>query len=260
MTSYKRCESRNSDEANMFQFISPREILHAIGGRSFEASPQADSDDENAPSFYDRAIREDGLLAGTLVDTGTGWRAAESIRPGEKVMTFDNGLREVIGNRSINLLHSQIPAHKRYIMLVPRHALGNCTELALMPMQEVIIESDRAEDLYGDPFVLIPSLMLVGYRGIHRVPMTGEVTLSLLSFEREEVILTQGDMLALGHADSSASPLQSAANPDDNLFPRLTERQLQELVTWEMKGARPCPAFAEQSIDDLHAALEARAS
>jgi hypothetical protein len=51
---------------------------------------------------------------------------------------------------------------------VPAWALDNREEITLLPEQKVLIEADVAEELYGDPFALVPAQALEGWRGIAR--------------------------------------------------------------------------------------------
>ncbi len=244
----------------MFHNKAPVSIFSVRSGKQYKPAKNDDLKATNSTSLYDSALREDGLMPGTMVAAADGWRPVESIQPGECVMTFDNGMREVVENRRISLSYSTIPKRKTFVMHIPCGALANRSDMTLMPMQEVIIESDKAELTYGDPFVLMPSLLLTGYRGISKTPVTGDIILSMLLFEREQVVQTNGGLLTLAHAHSSLSPLTMATPNRFDRYLRLTPAQLRGLIDWEQPSEQPGPAFAGQSVDAVHAALEARAS
>ena len=243
----------------MFMKIGQRNLFSRASGRDGNATAQDPLSELTSASFYDMAIREDGLLPGTLVDTENGWRPVESIRPGDMVMTFDHGRRPVVANRSVTLHHDTLPDRKAFVMFVPKSVLGNRSDLLLMPMQEVIIESDTADALYGDPFVLMPSLLLSGYRGIRKRAVRSDITLSMLSFEQEEVLLTQGDMLTLAHADSSLSPLTEALPQPQETFLRLPPAELRDLIDWNAAQGAPGPTLGGPGERYRYAAIEARA-
>jgi len=71
---------------------------------------------------------------------------------------------------------------------VPAGALGNQREMQLLPEQNVMVESDTAEDMFGDPFVMLPAAALNGYRGITRVKPHREIVVYTLHFEQEQVV------------------------------------------------------------------------
>lgn len=130
-----------------------------------------------------------GLVAGTQVATAMGWRPVEAITLGDLVLTFDRGLQPV---RSVSKgLHwgkaTPCPTALQ-ALTVPAGALGNQDEMTLMPEQSVLVESDTADALFGDPFTLIGAAELDGFRGITRVPPTGELDVIQLHFDADEIV------------------------------------------------------------------------
>lgn len=180
--------------------------------------------------LYDFALREDGLLPDTLIATHTGWRPVHGIAPGDMIMTFDNGMQPVVQNHSLSLPLSSLPPHKRFVMDVPAGALGNRNPMQLLPCQEVIIESDMAEDHFGDPFVLIQALMLEGFNGVHRQPIAEDLTIHMLTFAQEQVIHCSGAALVSARTESDFSPLWSAAMAALPGQPRLSFSQLRRVA------------------------------
>lgn len=130
----------------------------------------------------------DGLLAGTLVATEAGWQRAEDLHPGDRVVTFDNGMQPLRG-----IARERIRAPQ---MAVPGRALGNRREMALLPGQMILIESDAAEARYGDPFTLVPSAALEGHRGITRTARGDEGEMVWLEFDSDEIVYAEGTVLA----------------------------------------------------------------
>ncbi len=206
-------------------------------------------------------LRELGLLPDVLIAHDGGWSPIERIAAGDKLLTFDNGFQPVLENRRITLHRREIPERKAFVMHVPKNVLGNRCDMTLMPMQEIMMESDRAEMTYGDPFILVPAIMLEGYRGIRKEPLTSDLNLHVLVFECEEVIQTDGSMLALAQSQSCFSPLAETLASRPTSYPRLTPSQLRRAIDRRQRNRDPFAArapFAAQSVDQIYAALDAR--
>lgn len=130
-----------------------------------------------------------GLAAGTMVATAMGWRPAEAIERGDLVLTFDRGMqpvKAVISDLAWVALEECIPP--LWPLAVPAGALGNARPMLLLPDQMVMLESDTAESVYGDPFTLVRAADLNGFRGIARVQPRGPVETIELQFEHDEVV------------------------------------------------------------------------
>jgi Hint domain len=130
-----------------------------------------------------------GIVAGTKVATVIGWRPVESIVAGDQVLTFDGGLQTVIEVRRQILFAAatSVPYAWRPLQ-VPIGALGNRTTMHILPGQNVLIESDIAEELYGDPFALIPAAALEGYKGITRADPTMRIEVATLHFAQDQIV------------------------------------------------------------------------
>ncbi|MCC6001028.1 MAG: Hint domain-containing protein [Pararhodobacter sp.] len=137
-----------------------------------------------------------GICAGTLVATEMGWLAVQDLRAGDRVVTFDNGMapvQEVAISRLAT--HAGRLPRAFWPLRVPTKALGNRQEMLLQPEQAVLLESDAAEALYGDPFVLIHAAALEGYHGIKRVAPPAELQIVSLRFRDDQVIYANGMVL-----------------------------------------------------------------
>jgi len=138
-----------------------------------------------------------GLVAGTLVATAMGWRPAESIVEGDLVLTFDHGLQPVRAvARDRQWAEAGAVPRAVWPLVVPAGALGNSAPMTLMPEQAVMLESDSAELLYGDPFALIEAARLDGVRGIERAYPTEARDVVALYFDQSEIVYAQGGALA----------------------------------------------------------------
>lgn len=153
------------------------------------------------PAVSSTALHElgsiaEGLLAGTLVATELGWQRVEDLHTGDRVVTFDNGMRRLKSVRLSTLwTKEQLAPRKTWLVDVPKGVLGNRTQMQILPEQTLLIESDSAEALFGDPFAMVPASALEGYKGIARVPPQPRMTVVALEFDGEEVVYANGTTL-----------------------------------------------------------------
>lgn len=138
-----------------------------------------------------------GIIAGTRVATSMGWRDVGAIQEGDMVLTFDGGLQPVVSVRRKALWSgSGVCPADFWPLIVPAGALENAKPMRLLPRQGVMLESDVAEAVLGDPFALIPAAALEGVSGIERVFPNDPVEAIALSFETDQVVFAeQGALL-----------------------------------------------------------------
>jgi hypothetical protein len=158
-----------------------------------------------------------GLLACTPVATTDGWKPALDLRAGDHVLTFEHGPRPVC--RLTQTLPSLTLPPPCWPLLLPAWALDNRDELRLLPDQMVLLETDLAEELYGDPFALLPAEALEGWRGITRcAPVPGEAVVELW-FDRPAVLYASRALLLACPGRDGVALAHPAAAPD--LIPTL---------------------------------------
>lgn len=130
-----------------------------------------------------------GLVAGTKVATQMGWRVVEAVTAGDQVLTFDGGLQTVAAvTRQVVCTHGARTDYADWPLTVPAGALGNREDMILMPQQAVLVESDTAEAVFGDPFAMIPAAALDGFRGIYRTAPAAQFEVVTLQFAQDEVV------------------------------------------------------------------------
>ena len=167
-----------------------------------------------------------GLVTGTRMATSIGWRAVEAIAPGDMALTFDGGMQQVRRvTRSILWSSPKNCPEHLWPMEVPAGALGNQRVMRILPEQNVLVESDAAEECFGDPFALIPAAALTGFHGIARVKPHEEVVVYTIHFNSEQIVFAcsgalfhcpsdnQGSLLHTQESDShyEALPMNEAA-------------------------------------------------
>lgn len=147
-----------------------------------------------------------GLVAGTRIAAAGGWRAVETLRPWDMVLTFDDGLvpiADVARHRPFDDI-APWPA-PLWPLRVPEGALGNRRPMLLLPDQPVMVEAEVAETLLDDPFALVPAQALAGFRGIvPEQPQPGTVIVTL-AFETAQVVY--GNAAVRLHCPATDRPL-----------------------------------------------------
>ena len=162
-----------------------------------------------------------GLLSGVRVATALGWRPVEAIAAGDLVLTFDAGLQPVTRiSRKPLYAGGAVPARKFWPMRVPAGALGNRSELQVLPGQYVMIESDAGEELFGDPFSLIKAEALEGVNGIETCAPEAQREAIVLHFEADQVVFDESGVLfycpsAGGLLDQVTAPAYQALARDE---------------------------------------------
>ncbi|MEN8918814.1 MAG: Hint domain-containing protein [Octadecabacter sp.] len=166
---------------------------------------------ENAQPKLD--ARTTGLVSGTKVVTNAGWVQVETIREGQQVLTFDGGLQTVIAvTRHVLMADNRNIAS--WPLFVPPGALGNREDMMVLPHQSVMIESDAAEDMTGDPFALIPGAALVGFRGITQERPAEWVEVIQLHFAQDEIVFANIGALFLCRAKADLMSDMGASSYD----------------------------------------------
>ncbi|PID35328.1 MAG: type I secretion protein [Rhodobacterales bacterium] len=132
---------------------------------------------------------------GTLIATPTGERRVEDLRPGDRVITRDNGIQPIAwaGGRAMGCKELAQGPHLRPI-LIRAGALGNnlpAQDLLVSPNHRVLVANERTALYFDEREVLASAKHLVDNKGIVQVDPT-EVTYLHFMCERHEVVLSNG--------------------------------------------------------------------
>ena len=183
-----------------------REVLGADEERVM-VWPEPEGAQQGGPS-----VVAEGIVGTTPIATPRGWCAAADLFAGAQVMTFDAGCQPVVQARMLDIFD---PPRGFWPLHLPAWAMDNRDELMLLPDQRVLIEADAAEDLYGDPFALIPARALEGWRGISRCRPPTVARAVHLQFARHQVIYASRGVLVscggdpIADSDWRAAPYSS---------------------------------------------------
>ena len=158
-----------------------------------------------------------GLAAGTPVETRGGWRAVETLRPGDAVQTLDGGLARIVAMDRTWAL----PAMQGSVLNLKGGAFGNCADLTLLPDQHVLLDLNPSDPVTGglpDALgALIPAQALDGHPGITRRTLRAPLQVVTLLFAEEELVWAASGVLlhcpAIRHGAGSL--------PQGDIFPTL---------------------------------------
>lgn len=174
-----------------------------------------------------------GIIAGTRLATGDGWRPIEQIEIGDMVLTFDNGLQPVEDIASTccetGCLHQDA-----WPLIAPVGALGNRENMKMLPGQAVMIESDIAEEMFGDPFAVLPARALNGLFGIERCKPEPELKTFEVTFAEDEVVFA--NFGALVHCAAKQNLIDMCMQGVGKVLPLTQARKLAELLELETQG------------------------
>lgn len=133
---------------------------------------------------------------GTLIDTPSGRRPVEALRPGDKVQTRDDGAQEVlwIGSRRMTGARLYALPHLRPVR-IRSGALGIGRpegDLLVSPQHRMLIQGPAARALFNEPEVLVQAIDLVNGASVRIEQGLPEVTYIHLLFERHQVLCANG--------------------------------------------------------------------
>jgi hypothetical protein len=145
-----------------------------------------------------------GLNLSTYLKTEGGWTAVEDIKAGTFVETFDDGwqrVQTIIRHRVESAIQSG--SHQSRLVRIDPNVVGNTVDLYLPTAQPVLIESDLAENLFGDPFPVVMAQSLVEADMAEEVRIYGDVELFELRFARPQLVFCAGGAVTLTRSQSA---------------------------------------------------------
>ncbi|WP_457646276.1 Hint domain-containing protein [Profundibacter sp.] len=133
---------------------------------------------------------------GTLFETPDGPRRIEHLRPGDLLMTKDNGPQTI---RWIWARHCPAEKMRDTPALAPirieKGALGSGLprrDLTVSRHHRLMIRSKIAHRMYGRPEVLAPAKDLTAIKGIDQAPITGGITYYHILMDTHEILIAEG--------------------------------------------------------------------
>lgn len=149
-------------------------------------------------------LPEPGVICftpGTLIDTPAGPRPVEALRPGDRVLTRDDGAQELlwIGSRRMSGARLYALPHLRPVRLgavrLRAGAFGllrPAADLLVSPQHRLLVRGAAARALFNEPEVLVQACDLVDDAAVRVATRLPEVTYLHLLFARHQVIRANG--------------------------------------------------------------------
>jgi hypothetical protein len=127
------------------------------------------------------------FVAGTLIDTPSGPCAVQNLRPGDPVMTLDDGPQPVrwIGRRLMRAAGAHAP------VVIEPGTFGDHGRLSVSPLHRILIRDSLAELMFGEREVLVTARDLVN-GGTVRQQVGGWVEYVHILFDRHQIVTSNG--------------------------------------------------------------------
>lgn len=127
------------------------------------------------------------FTAGTAIKTVAGEKRIETLRPGDLVLTMDNGPQPVrwIGQKSLNAASLYAPIR------FAKGAMGNDRDLLVSPHHRMLCTGPRALEVYGAHEVLVDARSMVDDFGV-TVAYGGTVTYVHILFDQHQILFANG--------------------------------------------------------------------
>jgi hypothetical protein len=178
--------------------------------------------------------------AGTLIETPEGPRPVASLRPGDPVLTLDDGPQPVrrIARRAVGLADLLADPGLQPVE-IPPGALGlGLPERAIRvsPQHRVLFGGAVCELLFGAEEVLVPAIQLLGWRNVRQRMQA--LTYVQIMFDRHQIVRTQGLWL-------------ESHQPSRHGIAGIPDAQCAQMLRLfpEREGAGSCPAARMTLMD-----------
>lgn len=152
---------------------------------------------------------------GTLIDTPAGRRPVEALRPGEKVLTRDDGAQELlwIGSRRMSGARLYAMPHLRPVRIrAGAFGIGRPEgDLVVSPQHRMLLQGPAARALFNEAEVLVQAIDLVNGGSVRFELGLPEVTYIHLMFERHQVLRANGLESESFHPASTSLEMIEAA-------------------------------------------------
>ena len=132
---------------------------------------------------------------GSRIATPRGEVPVESLKPGDKIITRDNGIQEIrwVGARTLNHAELRRAPNLRPV-LIKAGALGGGLperDMLVSPQHRMLVANDRTQLYFEESEVLVAAKHLIDHKGI-RYMETLRTTYIHFMFDQHEVVLADG--------------------------------------------------------------------
>lgn len=148
------------------------------------------------PSIKDVVIPPPCFATGTLIETDIGFVAVEKLKTGDKVLTRDNGFKEILWIGSVQLSAAHLKSNPNHRPIrISAGALGPqipSSDLLVSPQHRVLVRSKIAQRMFGAVEVLVAAKQLLLIDGIDIADDLEEVGYFHILFDQHEIVNSNG--------------------------------------------------------------------
>lgn len=163
-----------------------------------------------------------GLVAGTLLETRSGWQPIETLKIGDAVQTLDGGLARILGldRRSLQ------PGAQTTLIKIDGGYHDACSDLLLLPGQHLLLDTLDDAQSENASFAMIAANALLASSGAQRQSVVAQIDIITPLFADEEVVYANSGVLlhCPGIADGAGR------YPENSFFPRLDAAQARNFI------------------------------
>ncbi len=128
------------------------------------------------------------FVEGTCLQTSTGLRTVETLKPGDRIKTRDNGFQPVrwvgFADRPARDAHAPIA--------ISANRFGRHGGLLVSPQHRIVLRSSRAQLLFGTDEVLVKAKDLVDTVAVHRIEDDTTVRYFHVLFDSHQIVYANG--------------------------------------------------------------------
>lgn len=185
-------------------FILPKPVTNASGVQVFPTFDPSStfrviglhSPSSTNHSFAYEPVTVTCFAKGTLIQTGSGEKRIEDLRPGDMIVTRDHGLQRLdwIGSTYLDTERLDLQPNLRPIM-IRKGALGPnapARDLVVSPQHRVMVRSRIVQRMFDTDEILVAAKHLVGLPGIEILNPAIGITYYHLLFSRHEIVRSDG--------------------------------------------------------------------
>lgn len=234
-------------------------VLYGITVRSVATLPNNENIAKVGfnPSIKDVTIPP-CFVTGTLIETEAGFVTVENLKVGDKVLTRDNGFKEISWIGSVQLSAAQLqdnPNHRP--IRISAGALGPDTpssDLLVSPQHRVLVRSKIAQRMFGANEVLVAAKQLLLIDGIDIADDLQDVRYFHILFDQHEIVNSNGaptESLYTGR-QAMKSLGSSARQEIFSLFPELREDDHEAVSARTLASGRMARKLAVRHRQNEH--------
>lgn len=196
------------------------------------------------------------FVRGTLIETEQGMRPIEELRAGDRVVTRDNGIKEIRWIGATRLCAKTLAENPRLRPVrIRAGALGHntpSTDLLVSPQHRIMVRSTIAQRMFGAMEVLVAAKQLCQLEGVDIAEDVTEVEYYHFLFDQHEVVNSNGAASESLFTGPQALKSVGAAAREEilALFPELRDADFSPVSARELASGRKARKLAMRHLQN----------